>query len=159
MISINFYEIAFQCVNFLILMWLLKKYLTAPLANFLENRTQSIKHNIEQAEANKQEANRLLVEQKELIKKSHQDAQVVRQNAEESAAKEREIAMKASQDEAQKIIDAARKDIENEVIQAKQSLKNDVAELTLTISQKVIEKSIDPEDNRVIVESYLKSDG
>jgi len=156
-ISINFYEITLQCINFIVLIWLLKRFLTQPLSNFLNSRTEKIKHNLEQSESNRSETDRLLLEQKELLKKSHQDAQKIRQAAEDASVKEREQSLKASKEDAQKLIDSAKSEIENEVSRAKQQLTEEVATLSINISEKIIQKNIDPSSNRVIVEEYLKS--
>ena len=157
MISINFYEIALQCINFIILIWLLKKFLTQPLSTFLKNRAQKLKHNLEQSEANKSETARLLGEQKELLKKSHQEAQMIRQKAEASSQKEKEQSVVKAKEEAKKLIDAAKLDIENEVSRAKQSLTEQVATLSIGVSEKIIQKNIDPAANRAIVDEYLKN--
>ena len=88
MISINLYEIAFQIINFLILLYLLNRFLTKPLSQFLTNRSESIKQNIEAAESSRTDAEKILKEQKELLKQAHQESQEIRKKAEESSKKE-----------------------------------------------------------------------
>ena len=90
MISINIYEIAMQMVNFMVLLFLLNKFAIKPLSQFLETRAASIKEDIETAESNKVDSEKLLEEQKELFQKAREEAKEIRLNVEQSSKVERE---------------------------------------------------------------------
>jgi len=68
MISISPYEIILQIINFGILYYFLKKFLSEPLSNLLTKRASMIKHNIESAELNKRKSDELVAEKKRCIK-------------------------------------------------------------------------------------------
>ena len=87
MISINPYEIILQIINFGILYWLLKKFLAKPMAKFLSDRSNLIKHNIETSELNKKKSEELLAQQKETLKSAQVEAQTIRKKAEDAAQK------------------------------------------------------------------------
>ncbi|MDA1354481.1 MAG: F0F1 ATP synthase subunit B [bacterium] len=156
MISINVYEIALQTINIAILIWLLKKFMTAPLSNFLKERAENIKHNIEEAESKRTESERVLTEQKELLKKAHQDAQEVRTKAEAAAKTERETSLQTAKEESAQFIQNAKREIELEYNQVRQSLTEDAARLSIALSEKIMRKSLKEEDNDALIKEYLE---
>lgn len=156
MISINLYEIVLQCINIAILIWLLKKFMTAPLSKFLSERAANIKHNIEEAESKRTESERVLTEQKELLKRAHQDAQEVRSKAEEAAKMEREASRKAAKEEGAQLVENAKKEIDLEYKQVKQALTQDAARLSISLSEKIMRKSLKEEDNDALIKEYLE---
>lgn len=158
MISINLYEIVFQIINFLLLLYLLNRFLTKPLSEFLENRKQTIKKNLEKAENNRQEADQILAEQKEMLKQAHQDSKEIRQKAEAAAKEELDGVLDKAKEESKSMIDAAKKEIELDYKRAAQSLKDMTATLSVKISEKILQKEISASDNAQIIED-LTSQG
>ena len=155
MISINIYEIIFQCLNFGILFWLLKRFLTKPLSEFIRNRTDSIKDNISTAESSRIESERILQEQKEFLKKAHQEAKDIRSRTEESTKKERASILNKSKDDAKLIVENAKKEIERDVQKAKQSLTEEIATLSIRLTEKILKSSIDKNAQKPIIQEYL----
>ena len=152
MISINLYEIVFQIINFVLLLWLLNKFATKPLSNFLQKRAQSIQNDLEVAEQNKAESDKILAEQKELLKEAHQESQEIRKKAEDSAKKElNSVLVKAKADSAQ-IIENSKKDIELEYKRAQKSLTEQAATLSIKISEKLLKKQISEDDQQQLIQ-------
>jgi F-type H+-transporting ATPase subunit b len=155
MISINIYEIVLQCINICVLIWLLKRFMTKPLSNFLKERAESIKLNIQESESSRSEAERILSEQKDLLKKAHLDAQEVRVKAEASAKSERETTLNSAKDETARLIENAKKEIELEYKQAKSALTQDAARLSIVLTEKLIKKNLSDTDNESLIKDYL----
>ena len=152
MISINLYEIVFQIINFLILLYLLNRFLTKPLSEFLEKRKSTIKKNLETAENNKKEADQILKEQKDLLKQAHQDSKEIRQKAENSAKEELQSALTKAKQESAKLIESTKKEIDLEYKRAEKSLKDVTASLSVKISERILQKEISTSDNSKIIE-------
>jgi F-type H+-transporting ATPase subunit b len=89
-ISINIYEIIMQMVNFLILLYLLNRFLIKPLSEFVESRSAGIKSDIDNAKKNKNDSQALLDEQKQLLNDARQEAKSIREKAEQSSVVERD---------------------------------------------------------------------
>ncbi len=152
MISINLYEIVFQIINFLALLYLLNRFLTKPLSEFLENRKQTIKKNLDKAENNRKEADQILAEQKEMLKQAHQDSKEIRKTAEASAKVELDGVLDKAKLESKSMIEGAKKEIELEYKRAEQSLKDMTATLSVKISERILQKEISSSDNANIIE-------
>ena len=90
MISTNLFEITFQIVNFLILLWLLNKLLFKSLVSYLDKRQDIIKSDLELAKSNKLESEKIIEKQNESLQQALLEAKSIREKAEDSSKKERE---------------------------------------------------------------------
>lgn len=55
--------------------------------------------------------------------------------------------------------DNAKKDIEQQRQEAMSGIKNDVAELSIEIASKIIQKELNAEDQKALVDSYIEGLG
>ena len=156
MISINPYEIILQIINFGILYFLLKKFLAKPMSDFLSNRANMIKHNIESAELNKRKADDLLSEQKEALKSAQVEAQAIRKKAEEAAEKELSTIVESGKEAASKLLDQAQKDISLQTNNARKELLKDVGELAIKVVQKFVTTEIKDEDKKASLDKLVE---
>ena len=138
MISISPYEIILQIVNFGILYYLLKKFLSEPLSNLLTKRASMIKHNIESAELNKRKADELVAEKNDALKSAQLEAQSIRKKAEQSAEKELEQIIENGKKSAEQLVEQAKKDIEIQTNTAKKELLENVSDMTVKVVEKFV---------------------
>ena len=157
MISINIYEIVMQMVNFVILVWLINRFLVKPVGEFLNNRAQGIKDDIEQASKNKTETESLVSEQKELLKNARLEAQQIRQKTEEAVQKEREQLISAAKEESANIVGQAKKEIQSDVSKAKKDLLNQIGDLTVLLSERILKRTLSDSDKQRLVAENLEN--
>jgi F-type H+-transporting ATPase subunit b len=139
-----------------ITMVLLSKLAFPRISEALERRQKAIEESIDTAERTRAEAEKILTEYRERLKEARAQADEIIQRARQTAdaqereAKERgqEIVAEASQ-RAQREIEAATK-------RALEELRNEVADLTITATEKVTRKALDPEDQKRLVEEALR---
>jgi F-type H+-transporting ATPase subunit b len=156
-ISINFYEIIMQMVNFAILLWLLNKFLIKPLLTFLKKREENIKKDISDAKTNKESTETLVEEQKAELLKSRQEARSILQKAESDTKKERQSIMNQTRNEAQRLLENAKKEIDRDFNSSKTELKKYVGELAIGLSEKILKKNLDKDSQNDIIGEYLGS--
>lgn len=156
MISINIYEIVMQMVNFLILLFLVNRYLVKPVGKFLEERSNTIKNDLDRAENNKEESNRLLAEQKEVLKNARVEAKDIRDAAEEISKRERAVAVNEAKNDAKRIVDQARKDIEQNVMKVKQTLLSETGEIAVLLTENILKREINSADKQALVSESLE---
>lgn len=126
---IDWFTIFAQTVNFLILVWLMKRFLYQPILQAIDAREKIIAEKISNAEAKEIEAKQEL--DKFLLKNSEFDKQSsnLLKQAQDDAKKER-----------QRILDEARRDSENLRTQRWNALEREQALLGKAISQKTKEE-------------------
>jgi len=134
-------------VAFLLLLFLLTKYAWGPLGSAVRSREQRIRDDLDKAEQARREAEetrekhrlemeRVAQETKSLLDEARQRAESVRADIESQA-----------KSEADAIVERARKTIEAEKAQALQEIKDQVVDLSVTITSRLLERSTEPEDH------------
>ncbi|MGC6367964.1 MAG: F0F1 ATP synthase subunit B [Candidatus Marinamargulisbacteria bacterium] len=156
MISINPYEIILQIINFGILYLLLKKFLAAPLSNFLANRSNLIKHNIETSEMNKKKSEDILAQQKDTLKQAQLEAQSIRNKAEESAQNELASVVEKGKQSAEQMLAQAKQDIDVQTNNARKTLLKDVADLAVKVVQKFVVTEVSEKDKKATIDKLVE---
>jgi F-type H+-transporting ATPase subunit b len=139
-----------------ITMALLAKYAFPPISAALERRQRAIEESIDTAERTRAEAEKILAEYRQRLQEARAQADEIIQRARQTAeAQERE-----AKDRGQEIVaeasQRAQREIEAATKRALEELRNEVADLTITATEKVTRKALDPEDQKRLVEEALR---
>lgn len=149
----------FAIVSFGILYALLNKYAFGPLFGVIEKRRAHIQEQIEAAEKNRLETERLLAEQKQSLEAARKEAYEMIEQARTTSARQAEEIIEQAKEEASRLKEEALKDIENEKNKAVAALRSQVSAMSVLIASKIIEKQVDEKSQAELVEHYLKEVG
>jgi F-type H+-transporting ATPase subunit b len=143
-----------QAVNFLLLLLLLWRFVYRPFLGKLDERAQTIKKALADAEAARAEAERRREEQQAKIQAAYQEAQSIREAALKEAAEEQRRLIEGARAEAARMVEAARGQIEQDVRRAREDLQREVADLAVAVAERLIRKSLrDPDHLRIVDEA------
>lgn len=131
-----------QIVNFLLLMYLLRRFLYQPVLNMLEQRREKIRESLSAAETARAEAATKSRENEEIIAKARRDAQDIIRQAEETARRREQEILARANEEAQAVAERERQQAAQERQQAMAELREEVAQLSLAIARKTIGASL-----------------
>lgn len=159
LIEVQMWQVIFTIINVLILFWYLKRFLFVPVKTMMDNRTKEVGDSILMAEAKNKEAEQMLEEYKLKIADAHVESREIVQKATINAEKRADEILTQAKDESQKIKDRAYKDIELEKDKAFRSIKNDVAEMAVLATEKLIGKTIDPDTNKTLIDDVINEIG
>ena len=142
---------------FLVLMFILSKYAFKPILAAVEARERALEEAIEGAKRDREEAQKAMEEQRKHIQDARTEAQ--RLIAEGRGAGEKLRAEMLEQTKAQQaeLLDRARRDIQGEKERAVAELRREAVDLAIAGASKVIEKNLDDQSNRKLVEEFLSS--
>ena len=145
-----------QIANFLILLFILQRFLYKPLLGMMERRKQEIASALSNAEKVRQDAAAERAEFEKQLEAERRERQQAVTSATAQAEKVRtEIVNKANAEAAQ-IKAKALSDAEYERKQAMVQLQRDVADLSLAITRKVLANGgIDEAKHRALVQQFL----
>lgn len=158
-LHVNFGDIIFQLVLFLVLLALLKKFAFGPLMGIMKQREEHIANEINTAEQNNLEAKKLVEEQRESMKKSRQEAAELIENARKLGEEQKDGIIQAARSEAERLKESAKKEIQQEKEQAVLALREQVASLSVLIASKVIEKELTEQDQEKLINEYIQEVG
>jgi F-type H+-transporting ATPase subunit b len=146
-----------QTLLFIILLFLLKKYAWKPILDALNSREEGIKNALDEAEKARQEMVELKSSNEQIVKEARAERDAMLKEA--RGMKENMIteARDEAKAQANKIIEQAKATIENEKLAAITELRNQVAELSIGIAEKIIKDELSQKDKQVeLIEKMLK---
>lgn len=144
-----------QAINFIILAFVLYRFLFKPLTQFMEKRAEGIRHSLEEAKRARDEVVAARAEYEESLRTARQEAAALRQRMEREIEQERERLVHASREESQRMISQARSEIEQEVRRAKAELRSEAVNVSLTAAERLVRRSLTDEDHRRLAEQYI----
>jgi len=142
--------------TFLLLLVLLGKFAWKPLLAFLATREETIKTSLENAQTAKKELERLQQESSSIIRKAHGEAESIVSRGWSDAEKVREEMKQKAKTEADAIVKESQRQIELETGRALRQIRSEVADLSIAIASKVIQRNVSKEDNNRLIEDTLK---
>ncbi len=156
MVEINS-TLLWQIINFLVLLWLLKRYLYGPVTEMIDRRSQKINADLDEAENRKKEAQELKKKYEMELNNARQQAQEIIEEAENRGKKQaREIINKARVD-AEKIKENKLAEIEQAKKEAATELRNEVASISLLLAGKIIKEQIDQKKHEQLINQYIEN--
>lgn len=158
-ISINLWQMLVSLANLVILFLLVKKFLYKPVKKMLENRQNTIDGDYAKANDAKQKALEDKKAYEDKLSEAHTAADSVIQSAVSIArARENEILDEARQ-KADGIIRKAEEDAALELKKAEESIKQEIVGVGTLLAKKILEKEIDEESNKELVDSFIAGIG
>jgi len=144
-------------VVFILLFVILGRFVFPKITAAVEARERALEEAIEGAKRDREEAARILAEQQSQIEAARQDAQKIIVEGRQTGEKLRAQMVEETHQQQQQMLERARSEIEREKEQAISELRREAIELAIAGASKVIERNLDDQANRKIVESFLSS--
>ncbi len=158
-ISVNFWQILISLLNLLILFLLFKKFLFKPVNNMLAKRQDEIDARYEEADEAKRmaEKDKSLWNEKIVTVKAETDEMI--KKAQENAKRQGEAIVTKAKEQADSIIRQAETQAQLEMQKAEESIKKEIVEVSTTLANKLLEREINAEDHRDLIDSFIEKIG
>lgn len=149
--------VVWHSIAFLLLLFLLTKFAWKPVLKSIKDREESIDNALASAEKAKQEMARLTNENEELLKAARIERDQILKEAKELKDQIVADAKVSAQTEGTKLIEQAKKEIDDQKKRALAEVKNQVSELSLDIAKKVLQQEFsDQSKQEALVSDLLK---
>ena len=155
MITINSTLIA-QILNFLILVFILKKLAYKPVVRMLKARQDRIQESLDKADADAEEADKLLAEYKAKLAEANVKAENIVLMAEKRASEEREAKRAEVKREIEQMRKAAKAEIDREREHAIEQLRTEMITLSMAAAGKIVAKNMDKSENEALISDFVK---
>lgn len=145
-----------QIVNFVILLFLLKRFLYKPLINLMNNRRQKIVEGLEKAKKGEEEFQKIQeLREKELVK-IQKEAEVIIQKAKDVGDKKQQEILKEAEEKTKKIIEIGKGMIGIEKEKMLKEVRQDIADLVVTATGKILEEKMDKGREKEMINEVIK---
>ena len=131
-----------QTLLFIALVFLLWKYAWKPILNAVNDREEGIKNALAAAEDAKKEMQNVTADSEKLLQEARAEREIMLKEAREIKDKIVADAKELAQVEGDKLIKQAQATIESEKKAAVSDIKNQVAELSVGIAEKIIKEQL-----------------
>ncbi len=142
-------------VHFLLLVFLLHRFVYRPVLNLLAERRQRIEEGLKAAELAREEAARQRAELEKQLEEERRKAQERVAAATRQAEQLREQILAEARAEAERILAEARERAQQERERMLQDARRQIAELSLLVAQKVVGESLDEQKQHQIIQRFL----
>lgn len=140
-----------QMITFAVLVWFVQRYLWVPLLSVMADRTKRIADGLAAAERGQHEQTLAEQRAKDILHKAHQKADDIIAQAHKRGSEIEDESKQKAKIEGERIIVAAQAEIEQQITQAKEALRAQIAELAVAGAEKILSKEIDAEAHRALL--------
>jgi F-type H+-transporting ATPase subunit b len=147
--------IIWTVVTFILLLLILKKLAWKPILGALEERENYIKDSLEKSQKARDEAEKLLQENKANLAKAEDDAQKVIAQAREMAEKLLNQKTIESETKIKKMMEDAQAEIKRKTDESFIALKDQVALIAIEAAEKLLRENLDKEKQIKIVGKFI----
>lgn len=158
-LTVDPYWIVVSIVQFLILYWLLRRFLWGPVTHALDERARKIREGLDMAESAKQERERMKQEVEQLLAQARREAGELAERttkAAEAAAADIKAQAKV---EADRTREKGRADAQALHDQALAQLRSEVASMVVLAASRILGREVSPEQHRALIERSLDEAG
>lgn len=155
----KWWDLLWRVLNFAVLLIVLVKVLSKPIANGLRARQQSIKEQFTDLEERKADADRAYQTYEEKLAAIDQEVSDIIQAAVAQGEAEKERIIEEANRAAEDIKRQAEMAIQHELTQAKLQLREEVANQAVMMAEELIRKNLQETDQVKLIEDYLAKVG
>jgi F-type H+-transporting ATPase subunit b len=156
MLDINPGLILWTIITFVILLVILRALAWKPLLGALTTREEKIRTTLEETDHARQEARRLLEENRRQLAEAEAQAQRVIRESRELGEKLKAEILEKAQAGSRNLVEQAREEIRREKDAALEQLRSEVADLAVMAAGKIIDANLDPARHKALVDAAIR---
>jgi len=141
-----------QSITFAIFVWFCMKFIWPPIVAALDERKQKIADGLAAAERGAKEQELAQEKAIAVIKEAKEQARTIISQAEKRNAEIVDLAKDEAREEAERIIVAAKAEVDQEANRAREELRGKVIDLALAGASKILEREVKIEDHNASLE-------
>jgi len=145
-----------QAVNFVVLLWVLKRYAYQPILKALEARTKKIEQGLKDAALSQEKLASSVEEEKKVMAAAREEARDILLKAEMSAKERDQRMFEETKGKIDKMITDADTHLAEEKSRLIREAKAELSELVVTATERVLGKVVDAKVDANLVQAVLK---
>ncbi len=158
-LGLNFKLVGIQLFGFIILFFLLKKFLWGRVLDMIQQRGDEIRKAYEENEKTRDTANELKAEYEKRLQEAKKEAEAIVQQSVEKAEKAGQEVLEKTRYEADLIKEKSLAEIAQEKSRVLSEIRTDVVELSMEIAKEIIEKTVDQKVAEELTDNAIKKIG
>ena len=158
-ISVNIWQILISVVNLLLMFLILKRFLFAPVQKMLATRQAQLDSQYADAAQAKQDAEASKLAYEDKLAGADEEARAVVRRAMQKANAMSDDILRDTGKKVDAMMEKAKADIAQEEKRARNELKDEIAQMSLDIAQKVVSQTVDEDAHRHMIDQFIAEMG
>lgn len=158
-ITVNIWQIVVSLLNLVILFLIVKKFLYKPVKKTLKDREEKLEEKYTEADERLENAKNTEAELNEKLSEAGKAAEQIVSDATVVAERRKAEITAEAQAEADNIVRLAHAEAELERKKAQGDIKTQIVDVSLALSEKLIEREIKEEDHHNLIDSFISQIG
>ena len=158
-ISVNIWQIIISLANLVILFLLFKKFLFKPVKEMIAKREAAVEAELDAAKHEHDAANEERRQWEAKMASANEEADRIIQNAVTKANKKSGVIISTPSERADEIIKVAKFEASLEHKAAQEGIKREIVDLSSTLTGKLLEREIKPEDHSELIDEFINEIG
>lgn len=158
-ISVNLWQILISLLNLVLLFLIVKLFLYKPVKKIMAKRESELEERYTEAENSVKEAEESKTVWESKLAGANEEANSIIQSATELAKSRGEAIVSEARVKADGIIRVAQTEAELERVKAADGIKREIVEVSGAIAEKLLEREINADDHRGLIDSFIDSVG
>ena len=146
-------------IAFIAVFVVLWKFAFPKIIEALESRNEKIEGDLKNAELTRDEAEKLLAEYKAQLDEARTEAKKIMDEGKALGENLRKETIEKAQEEANQLIARAQEEIAREKDKAIKELQSQIADISIEVASKVIQKSLSKEEHSELIDQYVSEVG
>ncbi len=153
------WDLFYRVLNFAVLIFILVKFGAKPIASALSGRQKQIKEEVEDLESRRDQAEKAYYDFETKLAGMEGEIDTIVEKAIAQAEIEKTKIIEKAEAAAEDIMRQAEMAVNNEIMIARRTLKNDIADQAAAMAEELIIKNLTADDQVKIIEDYLDKVG
>jgi F-type H+-transporting ATPase subunit b len=142
-------------ITFILMLFILRRYAWGPLLGAVEAREKSIAESLAQARSEREDAERLVREHRELVAQARRERAEALAQGQRDAEKVGAEIMDEARRQREQVLRQTEEQIQSAMGQARDEMRALTADLAIQVAEKLLTKNLDDATQRELVEAYL----
>ncbi len=144
---------------FFILFFLMKRFGLPPVQKAMQERSDKIRNNLEEAEQVRNEAQDILQQYKRQLSEAREESNRIIEEARQTAENLRRDLTQRAEAEAEEMRQRSREEIRAAQERATSELQSRVGSMAIELAERVVQESLDRDANLRLIERYIEEVG
>ena len=142
-------------VTFALMLVVLKRFAWRPLLGALEQREETIRANIDEARRDREEAEKMLEEHRQLVAAVHRDRAAALAEGQQEAERVKAEILEEARKQREQLLEQTEAQVQTGMRQARAELRRVAADLVIRAAEKLLSRDLDDDAHRRLVEEHL----
>ncbi len=150
-------KIIFHVINLIILVFIIVRFGKKPIQDFFQNRHDTLRKALDEAEAEKQKAEEKYREYQEKLENIEKEIQDITGLLRKDGSNEKELVLKNARDLAERMKKDAQMSAEQEIAKARYELRKEAVRLAVQMAEEKLQKEMKDDDQTRLAEENINN--